>query len=151
MSPGTTRRTRRTKRTERRRRRPTTKEGRDGRLYLVRDDGRVRRLGRRAAARALRRAPPAVLERVLAAYDAAEEAEANARVLEAERRILARERAATVLRAAGWAEDVDGSFVLRRGGELRARTDPETVAEFAERLGPEALRRKLVELGRGDG
>lgn len=132
------------------RKRMTCKEGADGRLYQIRDDGRTKLMRREKALKWARRNAPLARARLTVAYDAVDVNESNARLLAAERRTASMEKAAAALTAAGWTEDDDGSFALVRGDEVVARTTPETVAEFVDALGTEALRRKLLELGRGE-
>lgn len=133
-----------------RKRSKTCKEAEDGRLFHLRDDGRLKLLNRhKALAWAHKHAPKAV-DRIAAAYDTAEKNEANAKTLEAEKQITKKKKAAATLRAANWVENEDGSFYLILGGKAVAQTDPESAAKFVDRFGPEAFRRKLLELGRGE-
>lgn len=128
------------------RKRTTTKEGPDGRLHVIRDDGRAKLLSRDRALRWATRNAPTAVARLRKAYDAAETRTKVGRLLP---------RAVELLEEFGWTA-VDGDYASpavveyeRVAGDKTNRTTTWTVAAVLVALGPEVAREKFEDVDGG--
>lgn len=128
------------------RKRTTTKEGPDGRLHVIRDDGRARLMSRDRALRWATRNAPTAVARLRRAYDAAETRAKVGRLLP---------RAKELLEEFGWTA-VDGDYASpavveyeRVVGGRTNRTIAWTVAAVLLALGPEVAREKFEDVDGG--